>query len=143
MAADFDPTLSPYEDSASEMPALAKAASVPVDIEIKKIIVAIGKGVRDAQTGYDKTITDKPNVAATFQKNMIALLRLQLDAVRMNFEMQGGKLSPQNQNNSTLNQTLVLTNGAREHIANLLSGQASLGAAAGVAIAEPLAGNGG
>lgn len=143
MAPDFDPTLSPYDDAAAEVPALASATNnIPMNHEIKKVIVAINKGVRDAQNGYDKTITDKPGVAATFQKNMIALLRLQLDAVRMNFEMQGGKLSPQTQTNQTLNQTLVMTNGTTKHIADLLSGQAVMGAPAGITVAEPLAGDG-
>ena len=143
MADDFDPTLSPYDDAA-EVPALAsQMTSVPMDGEVKRVILAINKGVRDAQNGYDKTIEQKPGVAATFQKNMIALLRLQLDAIRMNFEMKGGKLTPQAQTNQTLHQTVVMTNGTTKFIADLLSGQAVMGAPASVAVAEPLAGDGG
>ena len=141
MPDDFDPTLAPFQDE--EVPALAGAsvANIPVNPEVKKLIVCISKGVRDAQGGYDKNLAEKPQVAMSFQKNMILLLRLQLDAIRLNYEMQGGKLSQPT--STTTNQTLVLTNDARSTIADLLSGKGFMGEPARVPAAEPLAGDGG
>lgn len=144
MGNSFDPTLSPYDEGAVVPDVISPAAApinVPMNLEVKRLIVAISKGVRDAQSGYDKTIENKPAAAASFQKNMIALLRLQLDAIRMNYEMHGGKLSPQA--TSTVNQTVVMSNDTRQVLADLLSGHRPMGASAGVAVAEPLAGNGG
>ena len=140
---DFDPTLSPFSEEDDVVSAIAQAgaADVPVNNEVKRLIVCINKGVRDAQNGYDKHITEKPQVAMSFQKNMILLLRLQLDALRFNFEMQGGKLSQPT--STTTNQTLVLTNDARLTIADLLSGKGLMGGPERIPTAEPLAGDGG
>ena len=144
MSSEFDPTLSPFTDADSNTPAViaSLAPEVPMDKEVKRLLVVIGKGVRDAQAGHDKYLDTKPQIALSFQKNAITLLRLQLDALRMNFEMQGGKLQPQSNTSSTTNNNLlVLDDGTRSRLANILSGQDILGATARVPVTEPLAGS--
>ena len=146
MDSKFDPTYSPFTDADTDTPAViaSLAPKVPVDSEVKKLLVVVGKGIRDAQAGHDKYLDSKPQIALSFQKNMITLMRLQLDALRMNFEMQGGKLAPTSNTNSTTNNNLlVLDNDARSRLANILSGQNVMGSSERVPVAEPLAGNGG
>jgi len=147
---DFDPTLSPFTDADTlpdgapgTLPAVCAPKAVPLDHEIKKLIVCINKGIRDAQNGHDLNLKEKPQIALSFQKNQILLMRLQLDAIRMNFELQGGKLSQPVSNTTTTNQTLVLTNESRRTLADLLSGQGFLGAPEGTSAVQPLARDGG
>lgn len=150
MGDDFDPTLSPFTDAdtlpdgaPATLPSVCAPKAIPLDHEVKRLIVCINKGIRDAQNGYDLNLKEKPTVALGFQKNQILLMRLQLDAIRMNFELQGGKLSQPVSNTTTTNQTLVLTNESRTTLAALLSGQGLVGAPAGAATVQPLAGDGG
>lgn len=139
MDSAHDATLSPYEDAESGVIAEVAPTAIPMDKEVKKILVCINKGVRDAQNGYDKYVNSVPKIALEFQKNMITLMKLQLEAVRTNFELQGGKVSQPTSVSSTTNQTLVLTHDARANIANLLSGQGLLGATTRAPVAEPFA----